>query len=79
MRKIRVYLLAVTVIIGAGVVVVRCGNVMVNLGYRLQDRLVDYDFEHHDAHRSARLGGIPASEPACFRRARPGGARRPIR
>ena len=55
MRRARVYLLAVVVIVCAGIVwkwgsrlEFMLGGAMVNVGYRLQDRLEDYDFEHHE-------------------------------
>ena len=56
MRKVRLYLLAVVLVVGTGIVLkwgnqieFVLGGVMVNLGYRLQDHLEAYDFEHHEA------------------------------
>ena len=55
MRKARLYVLAAVVIICTGVlwkwgnqIEFMLGGVMVNIGYRLQDKIADYDFEHHE-------------------------------
>ena len=55
MRRIRLYLLAVVVIVCAGLLwkwgsrlEFVIGGAMVNIGYRLQDPHADYDFEHHE-------------------------------
>lgn len=55
MRRVRVYLIAAVLIICAGIayrwgsrIEFVLGGAMVNIGYRLQDRLEDYDFEHHE-------------------------------
>ena len=55
MRKVRVYLLAAVLTMAAGAlykwgsrIEFVLGGAMVNVGYRLQDRLEDYDFEHHE-------------------------------